>query len=178
MKKFICLLTLSLCLLSCSSAPALRQPLIKQHLAKQFQVVDIANYLVGIGCDEYEIANMLQISKEVYPDGIGEIHNVPGHFYFQVITPDNKVVPFDNGQTYANCSIYASKRLLRFLGQKGIVDSNLWFAFTDRQWRQLIVGIENDEKYTNQGEYVGPEIFRQLLVPLGVPPEYIRTSRS
>jgi hypothetical protein len=69
MKKFICLLILSLCLLSCTSGgnptPALRQPLIKQHLVRQFQAKDIANYLKGMGCDTYEVAKMELMASEI-----------------------------------------------------------------------------------------------------------------
>jgi hypothetical protein len=71
MKKFICLLILSLCSLSCTSrggnpAPALRQPLIKQHLVRQFQATDIANnYLKGMRFDTHEVAKMEIVALEI-----------------------------------------------------------------------------------------------------------------
>jgi hypothetical protein len=130
---------------------------------------EVVQYLIQKGdCSKVEILLMSKVEKEVYPNQIKSIIFTGNHYYYD---------GFDNGQTEQNCGLYAAKRLLRHLGQNGIVDKDLWYRYSDVELREMVVSIAGNE-YRSQAKPLYELTVRQLLIQLGCPNEYIKIQRS
>jgi hypothetical protein len=138
--------------------------------------IQIDNDLSAKGCSPQERAIMLRIFNEVYSGGIGRIRNNP-HYWYE----DGSGRSFDNGQTNANCGLYAIKRMLHHLGQLNLVDKDLWQKYPDRELRYIIVertgalrfsdGSSRNKLYISESEPLTSENLAYLMCWLGIPYE-------
>jgi hypothetical protein len=129
-----------------------------------YELSEVGKYLQSKGCDRYEISEMMKIEKEDFEGTVEHvIWNNNHHFYYK---------HHDNGQTYANCGLYAVKRLLCALGRNNIVDKDLWYRYTDAELRDMIVKISGDEKYRDQGTMPDAVHIARLMDSLGIKPPY------
>jgi hypothetical protein len=129
-----------------------------------YELSEVGKYLYSKGCAEYEISEMMKIEKEDFEGPIEHViyHNY--HFHYK---------HHDKGQTYANCGLYAVKRLLFALGKKGIVAKDLWYKYTDVELRDMIVKISGDESDRNQGKVLDVwDVDRLMFRFLDVKPPY------
>jgi hypothetical protein len=141
------------------------KPSIKS--SKSDQPSDFEKLLRNNGFYEpVEIRIMEQIEKENYGPNIKPITFMGNHFYYN--TP--------NDSSYRNnCGLYALKRLAHHLGQKDIVDKQLWYRYPDQELRNMTVELTNGyEPYRNQMETLTVEIVGRLAVEkLHIPPKYV-----
>ena len=101
-----------------------------------------------------------QIGIEVYQGEPNHIVFNGYHFYY--IDGAGKCY---EGQTYANCSIYALIRLLKHLGQCGYIDANFWKQNSDENLRIMIddIGARGKGYYLNQNVTVVPLTLHNLM---------------
>jgi hypothetical protein len=172
MKKYILFLSLALLLLSCESARELvneRSVLDELEASSYEPKTDFEKSLQSRGFELDEIRAMSAIAKESYPGSPRSIIFDGGHFCYD---------GYDRNSTHANCGLYSAKKLMHHLGQLGIVSADLWFQYSDRELRDIVVDeITHDERERNQSFCLQEESVAGLLVFLGVPPEYISIIR-
>jgi hypothetical protein len=104
-----------------------------------------------------------KIGLEVYQGQPNRIVFNGGHFYYV----DGAGKRYE-GQTYANCSIYALIRLLKHLGQCGYIDEDFWKQYSDEDLRIRIDNIGGRGKgyYINQNQYIVPLTLNRLMLTL------------
>ncbi|MDR2066955.1 MAG: hypothetical protein LBP57_03855 [Endomicrobium sp.] len=123
------------------------------------------------GLSDVQSRARAKIGIEVYQGEPGHIVFNGSHFYY-VDGTDKRY----EGQTYANCSIYALIRLLKHLGQCGYIDTDFWKQYSDEELRIMIdnMGARGKGYYISQGVTVVPltlHTLMQTLIP-EVPDQY------
>jgi hypothetical protein len=123
------------------------------------------------GLSDVQSRARAKIGTEVYQGEPGHIVFNGGHFYY--VDGTNKRY---EGQTYANCSIYALIRLLKHLGQCGYIDADFWKQYSDEDLRIMIDNIGGGKGYyISQRVTVVPLTLYNLmhtLIPEEVPNQY------
>ncbi|MDR2616229.1 MAG: hypothetical protein LBC22_00180 [Endomicrobium sp.] len=94
------------------------------------------------GLSDVQSRARAKIGTEVYQGEPGHIVFNGYHFYY--VDGTNKRY---EGQTYANCSIYALIRLLKHLGQCGYIDADFWKQYSDEDLRIMIDNIGRGKGY-------------------------------
>jgi hypothetical protein len=136
-------------------------------------LTEVGRYLKSKGASDTEIKAMMDIEKEDFGEGIGKIvHNGDNHFQYV----DRNGQQYHEGQTNANCGLYAMKRLLFVLGKRGEVEvsENLWYKHTDQELRDKLANMLKGEKFRFQDEYIDAIYLRTLMRDIEVPIEYCK----
>jgi hypothetical protein len=124
------------------------------------------------GLSDVQSRARAKIGIEVYQGQPGHIVFNGSHFYYV----DGTYKRYE-GQTYANCSIYALTRLLKHLGQCGYIDADFWKQYSDEDLRIMIdnIGAGGKGYYISQGVTVVPLTLHTLmdnLIPKEIPDQY------
>ncbi|MDR3253406.1 MAG: hypothetical protein LBT07_00365 [Endomicrobium sp.] len=82
----------------------------------------------------YETETINIILEEIYTTPLQIIWE-NGHFY----AADKCNNKFNAGNTYANCGLWAARRILRYLGQINKIDKDLWRKYSNKELRNIIV---------------------------------------
>jgi hypothetical protein len=164
MKRILYFTFLFLFELSLFSCGKNAEELINRSDTAPLVLTEVGKNLQARGCDENEIIQMMKIETENFEGRIDHVCWWSNHFYYY---------GHDNGQTHANCGLYAVKRLLFVLGKHKIVNEDLWYRYTDAELRDILVTISKDETDRNQNNIISAYRLVVLMNRLGIPAAYI-----
>jgi hypothetical protein len=142
--------------------------------AFQLTTIDInsglAQELRSKGFQEWEVLEMLYLAQETYD---GEPGCIGGGTY---ITRSNKYAPVEfkcykcaawstGGGGDVESEIFSIRRLLNHLGQRGLVDRELWKRYTYQEIMEIVHNDLGSSEYTISSLYSGtaPDLIDKLI---------------
>lgn len=124
-----------------------------------FKKKEVFDKFISRGFTDAESNAKSCIALEKYQGSLGHIVFTGSHFYYK----DGANNHYE-GQTNANCSIYAMARLFNNLGQVGYIDKDLWKKYSDAELRVMIDKIAQGRGYyLNEGQPVTATTLRKLM---------------